>query len=200
MANDDITLSSDILVNVFGGPSKVAAHDQNIKLSTAYSWTRDGIPKHRRETVAIAAYEMGLASKLRAAHREFLDPDGRIAALNIQTVPKVTAAQKAKRAIAKVKDKAEQLRPGWTAEAGDWLYRYAETHDEFIVEDAKQWAYDQGFDPPHNDGAWGHVTRTASAKNYIKFIRYAEKSDNANRHGTPSRLWRSLIYTPQEGA
>lgn len=199
MHNPDVTIAREIITGGFGGPSKLAAFYDDWSLSTVYDWTNNGIPKWRREAVARAAFRAGkqVLTRLRKAHLDYLDPDGNVRAANIQPDKPETGRARAKQGATRAENKTNKVRPGWSDDALAFVRVYALTHLEFIIEDAKNWAYQNGLDAAHSDGAWGHVpVRAASAGYIMRMEGYAEKSTNPNRHGTPSRSWRSLIYDP----
>ena len=107
---------------------------------------------------------------------------------------KPTGEQLAAEGMERATKSAEKARPGWTDDAFDFLKYFASANAEFIGEDVKAWAYRNGLDEPPNDSCWGTVMRRGSKERITEFLGYAKRSQTAARHGTPSRLWKSLVY------
>lgn len=56
---------------------------------------------------------------------------------------------------------AEAERDGWGDEALALFRSYAAEHPTFITSDVRLWAYENGFDTPPDERAWGKVARRA---------------------------------------
>ena len=166
-----------------GGMTRLA-EALDTPVQTVHSWKQNGVPRWRRAPIVRKAVELGIA--LPDSILDYLDPDR--AATNEATAP--SAESLAAEGIARSAEHAEAVREGWGDDAYGYLERYvAVTPDEFLGEELKRWAYDNGLDEPVNESAWGSVIRRASRAKLIEFVGFA-KSKNASRHGTPGRLWR----------
>jgi hypothetical protein len=88
-------------------------------------------------------------------------------------------------------DHAEEVSPGWSEAAYQWLRRYANLHSRFISEHCTSWAAEQGFSSPADPRAWGAVFKRASKEGIIVRVGYGT---SLRRHCSPTPLWHSEIY------
>lgn len=176
------------LFAAFGGATELAkalsTSAKTVPVQTVHSWKTNGVPEWRREPIVRNAIERAIS--LSTELLDYLDPDRAVAMIAIASSPEELAAK----GIAESAAHAEAVREGWGEDAYNCLVDYvARTPDEFLGEELKAWAYDNGLDKPANEGAWGSVLRRASRAKLIEMIGY-RAARNASRHGTPSRLWR----------
>ena len=88
---------------------------------------------------------------------------------------------------------ADEVSPGWSNAAFERFKEYARSHREFMTEDARVWAHEQGLELPPTARAWGSVTVRAKKEGLIAVLRY-ENTKVPPAHAAPRPVWGSLIY------
>lgn len=88
---------------------------------------------------------------------------------------------------------ADRVNLHWSARASELLRAFAQMHPEFMAEDARLWAEEQGLPPAPSARAWGAIAVRARRENLIVAAGY-RRTQNRTAHGTPATLWQSLIY------
>jgi len=88
---------------------------------------------------------------------------------------------------------ADQEEPGWSERAYQMLVGYAAHHKEFMTENVRVWATDNGLPKPPTDRAWGAVTLRAARADLIVCVGY-RKTSVPPAHAAPRSLWQSQIY------
>lgn len=105
-----------------------------------------------------------------------------------------TAAQLAEQGMNLAADHADAVDPNWTNRAFGMLEQYARTHYEFMGEDVRQWAHDEGGLPLPPDGrAWGFVIVRGLKEGLYECVGY-RKTRIPPAHATPRAIWRSAIW------
>jgi hypothetical protein len=94
-------------------------------------------------------------------------------------------------------DHADQVEGGWSELAYAMLEQYAFSHCEFMTEDVRVWAHENGLAVPPDKRAWGAVTLRAVREKLVVCDRY-RKTRIPPAHATPRPVWRSQIW--QEAA
>lgn len=95
-------------------------------------------------------------------------------------------------AMQRVESKAEKDWPGWRLAALRYVKLYCfERRANFIAEDLVAASKAYGLEQAADDKAWGPVFKAAARAGYIAFVGWA---NSPNRHLSPTRQWRSLIY------
>jgi hypothetical protein len=90
-------------------------------------------------------------------------------------------------------DHADDVQQGWSERAFAMLEAYARTHPEFMTEEARVWAHEQGLPQPPDKRAWGAVAQRAARTGVLGLLRY-QKTRIPPAHATPRPLWRSHLY------
>lgn len=98
-----------------------------------------------------------------------------------------TGAELRDRGMSRAINHARLIADAWPRRALDWVRRYPGA--EFMTEDVRQWAYEQGLPRPPHERAWGAVMIQARKAGWIRFERY-EAVDNPRAHKTPATVWR----------
>ncbi len=93
--------------------------------------------------------------------------------------------------IAQAAKNADEVTPGWSQLAYDWVKSYALVHREFISEDCTAAATVAGIPVPHDPRAWGHPFARAARQRIIVRIGYGISK---RRHLSPTPLWRSQTW------
>jgi len=87
-------------------------------------------------------------------------------------------------------DHANRKSPDWEASAFHFLMHYARLPrlrgQPFLIEDAREWAYEQGLERPPDGRAWGAVTRYAAAERHLVRVGFANARSSNN---SPKVLW-----------
>ena len=86
-------------------------------------------------------------------------------------------------------DNALGISPKWQDQAIEHLRNFKAK--EFMAEELRQHAYDNGLDPPPSERAWGAVINEARRKGLIQHIGYRAVS-NPTAHQTPAGVWRKV--------
>jgi hypothetical protein len=107
------------------------------------------------------------------------------------------AAEGAAQGMTRAAEHADRIEPGWSDRAYDMLEGYALCHFEFMTEDVRVWATEEGLPPPPDGRAWGAVTLRAVRNKVIVCDRY-RPTRIPPAHSTPRPVWRSQLY--QEAA
>ena len=74
----------------------------------------------------------------------------------------------------------------WGDLARGYLEQYPE--QQFMAEDVRAWAYNQGLEAPASDRAWGAVMTKAKLDGVIRHIGFRNVR-NAVAHHTPASIW-----------
>lgn len=92
----------------------------------------------------------------------------------------------AERGIAMAVDHADAEQPGWSEQALAFVVTYAASHDQFMAEDAREYAHKQGLPLPPEGRAWGYVLQSAAKR---KLIVRAGYQPARSSNGSPKCLW-----------
>lgn len=106
---------------------------------------------------------------------------------------KMDAREAASDGMERAAEHADRVEPGWRDRAYWHLQVYAATHREFMTEDVRVWAYENGLPQPPDGRAWGAVTVQAAKNGFIVLDRY-QKTRIRPAHATPRPVWRSRLY------
>ena len=94
------------------------------------------------------------------------------------------ARERGKTGSRRASERADRAVDGWTEMAAQEIREYAQTTPQpFLVETARLAGF--GGDPP-DERAWGHATRLAVKRGWIKKVGYAPA---ASSNGSPKCLW-----------
>lgn len=93
-------------------------------------------------------------------------------------------------------DHADAVEPGWSEQAYAMFLEYAADHFEFMTEDVRVWAHENGLPQPPDGRAWGAVTHRAIRAKLVVCDRY-RKTRIPPAHATPRPVWRSQIFSQQ---
>lgn len=107
--------------------------------------------------------------------------------------PPKTTQQLADEGMRVAGEHADAVEPDWQARAYACFERYARSHAEFMTEDVRTWAHEEGLPVPPDGRAWGAVTNRAARLKMVEVARY-EKTKIPPAHATPRPVWRSLVY------
>jgi len=98
------------------------------------------------------------------------------------------ARERGKTGSRRASERADRASEGWTERAAEEIKRCAELFDRelidgaFLIETiAMHWN-----NPPPDPRAWGHATRLAAKRGWIKKVGYAPA---ASSNGSPKCLW-----------
>lgn len=108
-------------------------------------------------------------------------------------LPRPTARELAEEGMNRAADHADQVEPRWSDRAYEMLEGYALAHFEFMTEDVRVWAHEEGLPKPPDGRAWGAVTHRAIVAGLIRCDRY-RKTRIPPAHATPRPVWRSQIF------
>ena len=100
-----------------------------------------------------------------------------------------SAADLAMQGMNQAAEHADAEIPGWTHQAFDMLKLFAARHFEFMGEDVRKWAHDEGFPQPPDRRAWGHVIQRG-VRDGVGY----RKTRIPPAHATPRAIWRSRIW------
>lgn len=103
------------------------------------------------------------------------------------------AGEGAANGIDRAVERADRIDPDWSKRAYELFEGYALTHYEFMTEDVRVWAIDQGLSVPPDGRAWGAVALRAVRDKIIVRDRY-QKTRIPPAHATPRPVWRSQLY------
>jgi hypothetical protein len=104
-----------------------------------------------------------------------------------------SAKQLADEGMRQAADHADAEEPRWTDRAYEALENFARTHREFMTEDARTWAHQNGLPMPPDKRAWGAVTKRAQRANIVVIERY-QSTRIPPAHASPRPVWGSRIY------
>ncbi len=85
---------------------------------------------------------------------------------------------------------AENAGPAWQAAALSALHDYALEHSGFLIEAVRRYAADLGLPEPHDNRAWGAVTKAGVRLGYIVCEGYRVTGTN---NASPKPVWKSLL-------
>lgn len=105
----------------------------------------------------------------------------------------MSAKEAAADGMARAVEHANQVEPEWSDKAGALLRQYAERHSEFMTEDVRVWAHENGLEYPPDPRAWGAVANRAVRAALIQRIGFRPTKIRP-AHATPRPVWRSLVY------
>lgn len=90
-------------------------------------------------------------------------------------------------------DNANDNVPGWSNEAYECLIDFLKYigKKEFMAEDVRQFAVDNGLPEPPSLRAWGAIMVRARKNKLITFVEWSPVS-NSRAHCTPASIWRAL--------
>lgn len=104
-----------------------------------------------------------------------------------------TARESAVDGMNRAAQHADDVELDWTERAFRAFSRHAAKNAEFMTEDARIAAYQDGLPYPPDERAWGSVATRAVREGVVKRDRYGQTRQRpANAH--PQPIWRSLIY------
>ena len=84
---------------------------------------------------------------------------------------------------------ADEAMPRWRDDANLIVWAYAQTHKQFMAEDARAYAESVGLPPPPDKRAWGIVFKALSKLGLLFNLGYGPtKSSN----GSPKVIWGRL--------
>ena len=101
-------------------------------------------------------------------------------------------------AIAKAKDSAERISPGWNDQAYRAFLDYREKvlfqwdNPLFTAEDIRAFAASIGVEAPATSRAWGAVMRRAKAAGLIEPTDRFAAATSPKAHCRPNRLWKAV--------
>lgn len=97
------------------------------------------------------------------------------------------AEQAAVDGMTRAVEHANRKSPDWDVHAFDFLMRYARLRNEgFLIEDAREWAYERGLERPPDDRAWGAPIRFAA--NHGLLVRCGTANARSSNN-SPKVLW-----------
>lgn len=82
---------------------------------------------------------------------------------------------------------ANDVVPNWTVLALEFVAKF--NRNEFMTEEVREFAYENGLPRPPHERAWGSVMTVSKGRGLIEFARYAAVS-NPKAHATPATVWR----------
>lgn len=88
---------------------------------------------------------------------------------------------------------AERHIEEWRKRALQYVHDYAETHQQFAVEDVRVFAETVGFPVPPSRRAWGAVILAARREGWVTHVGFAAVK-NPRAHACPRGVWESCIY------
>lgn len=86
-------------------------------------------------------------------------------------------------------DHADSRELNWSNRAYDLFVQYACLHGEFMTEDVREWAEQQGLPQPPDRRAWGAIAAIARRRGVVVHVRYAPQK-SVNAHRAPKSVWR----------
>jgi len=107
---------------------------------------------------------------------------------------KKTREQLRDEGMVKAMHSANQANAKWTLMAYAFLIKYAEKHEKFMLEDAREASINRIPQPPNNR-AWGGIIIKAVNADIIVKQGFASVK-NKKAHCTPASVWQSQIYKP----
>ena len=102
-----------------------------------------------------------------------------------------TARELADQGMKAASDHAEAVEQGWNDRAFAMLRQYASRHSEFMGEDVRVWAKNQGLPDPPDKRAWGSVIQRGARSNLISCVRY-ENTKIPPAHAAPRAVWSTI--------
>lgn len=120
------------------------------------------------------------------------DPAGEQGSLDFEA-----AQERRELGMQRAEDSAQRADPGWPDRAVEQVRKYAESHGEFLAEDVRHHAEDNGFPKPPEPRAWGPVMSKAVKAGICEFAGYQRAKDS---NLSPKVLWRSLVISQRSSA
>jgi hypothetical protein len=104
-----------------------------------------------------------------------------------------TAEELAQDGMQRAIEHADAVEGGWSEMAYAMLEQYAFSHFEFMMEEVRRWAQDNGLSAPPTARAWGAVALRASRDRLI--VKAGHRNTiNPLAHGALATVWHSQIY------
>lgn len=100
-----------------------------------------------------------------------------------------TGRELAEKGIRESHEHAERVSEEWTRRAVAKVEEYASLNGEFMTEDVRPWAYENGLDEAPVEGSWGQVMRSAAARGIIHRAGSRE-AKSPGQHGKKMAVWR----------
>ncbi len=91
---------------------------------------------------------------------------------------------------------ADHVEAGWSERALEHVRHFAAFRFEFLGEDVRLWAYEQGLPHPPVECAWGAIMVRAARENIIARNGYGT-TRIPPQHSKPAVRWQSLIFQEQ---
>ena len=93
------------------------------------------------------------------------------------------ARERGKTGSRRASERADRASEGWTEKAAACLHRWAADNERFLIEDVSRSGMTSS---PPDPRAWGHATRLAVKRGWIKKVGYAPAESS---NGSPKCLW-----------
>jgi hypothetical protein len=91
--------------------------------------------------------------------------------------------------IIRAEIKQEQIEPGWQDLAIEKLKLFIQSTNQFITEDFRLWAEDNGLSQPPEPRAYGALILKATKLNLITWNGHYQEMKNPKSHGCPKKVW-----------
>lgn len=95
--------------------------------------------------------------------------------------------------ILRAETKQEQIQPGWQDLAIDKLKIYLQFTNEFITEDYRLWAEQNGLSQPPEPRAYGAMIIKSQKLGLIKWNGNYQEMKEAKSHGCPKKVWKKVL-------
>lgn len=111
-----------------------------------------------------------------------------------------TAQELADQGMARAVEHADAVEDGWSERAYAYLLYFARTNYEFMAEEVRTAAHQEGLPLPPDGRAWGAVIVRGTADKIITSSGTYRKTRIPPAHSTPRTVWRSNVYGQREAA
>lgn len=111
----------------------------------------------------------------------------------VDMMAKPTARELADQGMARAAEHADRVSDGWSDNAYQFLRVYAQACPEFMTEQLRVWAHDEGLPKPPDNRAWGAVVNRAVRDGIIVRDRF-ENIRIPPSHSRPMPVWKSRLY------
>jgi hypothetical protein len=91
--------------------------------------------------------------------------------------------------IIRSETKQEQLEPGWQDLAIEKLKIYIQSTNQFITEDFRLWAEQNGLSQPPEPRAYGALILKAIKLGLIRWSGHYQEMKNPKSHNCPKKVW-----------
>lgn len=91
--------------------------------------------------------------------------------------------------IIRAETKQEQIEPGWQDLAIEKLKLFIQSTNQFITEDFRLWAEDNGLSQPPEPRAYGAMILKANKLGLIRWNSTYQEMKNPKSHGCPKKVW-----------